>query len=518
MPKTLRLAAAHCALAMAILSCASIADAYFGEIVHTISRGPESNRWWGGICYKDGYLYEILTRCSYFRKRNPKTGETVGTLDFDVPWDEPYGSGLSWDSKRNCWWIVDGKEAICQVPAGGGAVTSYFTSPHRSGVCYDPKIDRLWVTNQVNNRIYRYTADGEREATISVEVPGAGGIVRVGDKFWVTITNTDDGDWPTVYELNLDGSKTGRYFFLPHEDGYFWCIGDLTFDGKYLWVLGGPGNDIYQVDIGYGSDPDPDPTPPPVSSDLEIIDYDGDGRSEPAVYRPAEGLWAIYGLTRLRFGDPADVPVPADYDGDGKANPAVFRPQTGLWRIHPKGKAYFGQAGDDPCPGDFNGDGRADAAIFRDDTGLWAVLGGTRLRFGRKGDMPVYADFNMDGVSDIGIFRPSTGLWAIRGITRTYYGKAGDYPVPGDYLGRGRLQVAVYRPSEGVWAIRGYGAIDFGDKYCCPQAGDFAGNGRHNLVGFWDEFNGIWEGQNLGLVSFGEEGDLPVAARIYKTY
>ncbi len=76
----------------------------------------------------------------------------------------------------------------------------------------------------------------------------------------------------------------------------------------------------------------------------------------------------------------------ADFDGDSREDVAVFRPANGLWAIRGVTRAYFGGTGDDPRPGDYNGDGIADIAINRDSTGLWAVKGVTRVYFGASGD------------------------------------------------------------------------------------------------------------------------------------
>ena len=74
-----------------------------------------------------------------------------------------------------------------------------------------------------------------------------------------------------------------------------------------------------------------------VSTDLPAAeDFDGDGKTDLAVYRQATGTWLIRrsGSGQLQvtpFGSGLDYPQPADYDGDGKAELAVFRPNTGDW-------------------------------------------------------------------------------------------------------------------------------------------------------------------------------------------
>ena len=50
------------------------------------------------------------------------------------------------------------------------------------------------------------------------------------------------------------------------------------------------------------------------------------------------GVWCILnssngGMTQTSWGISGDVPVPGDYDGDGKTDIAVWRPSEGYWWI-----------------------------------------------------------------------------------------------------------------------------------------------------------------------------------------
>ena len=50
----------------------------------------------------------------------------------------------------------------------------------------------------------------------------------------------------------------------------------------------------------------------------------------------------------MQFGDPADMPVPGDYNGDGETDLAVFRPSTGMWFVRNLFAVQFGDPTDMP--------------------------------------------------------------------------------------------------------------------------------------------------------------------------
>ena len=66
-----------------------------------------------------------------------------------------------------------------------------------------------------------------------------------------------------------------------------------------------------------------------------IADFDGDGRSDISVFRPADTNWyldrSVEGFAAVQFGQSTDKIVPADFDGDGKTDISVYRNGTWYW-------------------------------------------------------------------------------------------------------------------------------------------------------------------------------------------
>jgi FG-GAP repeat/Cna protein B-type domain len=205
------------------------------------------------------------------------------------------------------------------------------------------------------------------------------------------------------------------------------------------------------------------------------VDFDGDGTTDLAVYRPSSSQWFVQesstnyaGQLLTTFGGPKDIPVPADYNGTGKAVVAVYRPTTGQWffagQAQPLTFTTF-KTGDIPVPGNYDNTGKDEPAIYRPSTGQWIIDGPNgvhTISFGGATDIPVPGAYNAlttgNAALEPAVWRPSTGQFFIRtptGGTTTLQFKVGDVPAPGDYDGIGETEAAVYRPSTSQWLVMG---------------------------------------------------------------
>lgn len=266
-------------------------------------------------------------------------------------------------------------------------------------------------------------------------------------------------------------------------------------------------------------------------------DFDGDGKTDLAVFRPSDKNWYIWqsqsqSMRIENWGLTTDLLTPADFDGDGKTDVAVFRPSNGTWYVKRSSDGgitsrQFGTNGDIPVAGNYDNDAKADLAVFRPSEGNWYILQSTTdsmrtASWGTRNDRPLPRDFDGDGKVDLTVYRPAEGNWyslnsANGSQSIVQFGEANDQVAPADYDGDGRTDIAVYRPSAGLWFILrssdSSGTTQFfGNDTDKVMAGDYDGDGRMDISVF-RSVDSTWyivpSGGGFRAQKWGTTGDIP---------
>ena len=329
--------------------------------------------------------------------------------------------------------------------------------------------------------------------------PGSGLIQSADGSFYGT-TKIGGLNYGTVFRMTEAGGVSVVYTFSGGADGSVSSAG---------LVMGANGKMYGTTNYGGAFNRGGVFRLPPST----IADFDADGKSEIAVFRPSTGTWFLRNVATITWGGGGDIPVAGDYDGDGNTDIAIFRPPTSSWFIRNIATVTWGGAGDIPVPGDYDGDGKTDIAVFRPSTSVWYIRNVATVTWGGVGDIPVVGDYNGDGKSDIAIFRPSTGVWYIRSIATVTWGGNADIPVVGDYDGNGTSDIAIFRPSSGVWYIRNIATLTYGGAGDIPVPGDYNGDYKTEVAVFRPSTGSWFISTSASAITWGGSGDIPIVAR-----
>ena len=431
---------------------------------------------------------------------------------------------------------VDSSLGTVQTDGSGTNLTGYF---NQVVVQPDGKIlvagqfSGLTVTNgspvtRQSNSIERLNPDGSLDTTFAPQTGEeyryiSAVALQADGKILHTLSDQ-------VIRLNSDGTRDST-FNAATEDGSADAImvdrnGKILIGGYFEFFNGQPRSSLVRLF--------------PSGRSQAPFDFDGDGRTDIGIFRPAASEWwyrrsgdgVVYAV---QFGTTADRIVPGDYTGDGKADVALWRPSTGEWLIlRSEDNSFyafpFGSSGDVPVPGDYDGDGRADAAVFRPSNFVWYIIksgGGIEIRqFGANNDIPAVGDYDGDGKTDIGIFRANgtTGAewWYQRSSNNTIFaaqfGTSSVKPVVGDYTGDGKADIAFFDPSNGQWYVLrsedgSYFAFPFGASNDIPVPGDYDGDGKWDAAVFRSS-TATWyllgSSSGVGIIGFGISTDKPI--------
>lgn len=267
-----------------------------------------------------------------------------------------------------------------------------FDGDNRADFAFHDSSRKVW-------RIYPSTADGQENYEFGehpTDIPVTGDFdgdglndiaLRIADEQMWHALNSDQSNFNSEQQDGVQRVRLGlqtRDYPVPADyDGDGITDFAVVRVSKGIWIIRQSStSDIIEVKTGFEE------------GDIPVVgDFDGDGVADVAYRNPNARRWYIYPSSKvnngelasqhiqsIRFGlDVDDIPVTGDYDGDGVTDLAVWRPSAGVWIIrNSQTRAiteewFKGRGNALPLSADFDGDGRDDFALYSPEQSLFTL-------------------------------------------------------------------------------------------------------------------------------------------------
>lgn len=530
-----------------------------------IEIGSTANYTVFGVTTANNLIRFSSTRPNTILATTPITGLQMGENVLGIDFRPVTGQLFALGSTSRLYTINTVTGAATQVGSAG----AFTLSGTDFGFDFNPVPDRIRIVSNTGQNLRVNPNDGTLSGTDTPLNPGAPQVVAAA-----YINNFAGTTTTTLYVI--DSAADALFIQNPPNNGTLVSVGPLginiTSEAGFdvaagnntalaaLQLNGATSSTLYRIDLATGAASVIGPVGGgAVIRDIAIgrstasgsatatLDFNGDGKTDYAVFRTTNNFWFISPQANgAFFGAPfglssSDILTPGDYDGDGKTDIAVWRTTEGMFYVQRSsdlGVIFFqwGIPDDEPAPRDYDGDGKTDFAVVRRQGSdlVWYIFnsstGSVRTEtFGIASDVAVPGDYDGDGRFDLAVHRGTSGAPATffvqastAGFYATQWGLGGDFVVPGDYDGDGKTDLAVVRAGTPyTWFVlrssdNAFEAATFGSKPLFTTQGDYDGDGRTD-ISIWDPITGRFSYRSSAVsgstpqYQFGLNGDYPVA-------